>query len=70
MAETYHPIPGDIRIQEVHPDRFSIRFYDGAKWHLEGCMSAQEVQRRPAYRRLMDESECKGKRRQYYRSQE
>ena len=68
--EAYPSIAGDIRIQEVRADHFSLHFYDGRRWHLEGYMSEQEIQRRPAHWRFMGESECKGLKRQYYRSQE
>jgi len=66
--ETYQPETGDIRIQEVQADHFSLCFYNGRRWNLTGYISEQEIQRRPAHWRLMAENVCEGKKRQYYSS--
>jgi hypothetical protein len=68
MRDAYQAEPGDLYIQEVSTDHFTLHCYDGRRWHVEGSMSQEEIRRNPAHWCFMGEIECRGKKRQYYRS--
>jgi hypothetical protein len=74
--EAYQPIAGDICIQEGRSGRFKVYVYLEQRWEQFGrkeigTFSEQTVQELIAPpTRFMGESECKGKKRQYYRYEE
>src|SRR5215472_7478148 len=67
MREAYQAQPGNLYLQEVSADHFTVHGYDGRRWHMEGSISPEEIRHNSTHWYFMGEIVCRGKKRQYYR---